>query len=80
VLTMCALLDYTLSHEQVCHLGSSLTDIEMISLLLGAIVHDFKHPGRRYTLNISYTRRSLIAHQQYVNMCTHKALPCIALV
>eukprot|EP00611_Tribonema_gayanum_P004700 TRINITY_DN138_c1_g4_i5.p1 TRINITY_DN138_c1_g4~~TRINITY_DN138_c1_g4_i5.p1 ORF type:complete len:373 (-),score=135.43 TRINITY_DN138_c1_g4_i5:343-1461(-) len=31
---------------QVCHLGASLTDIEMISLLLGAIVHDFKHPGR----------------------------------
>ncbi|KAG5188741.1 hypothetical protein JKP88DRAFT_253358 [Tribonema minus] len=31
---------------QVCHLGASLTDIEMSGLLLGAIVHDFKHPGR----------------------------------
>ncbi len=29
-----------------CGLGASLTDIEMVSLLLGAIVHDFKHPGR----------------------------------
>ncbi len=29
-----------------CGLGASLTDIEVVSLLLGAIVHDFKHPGR----------------------------------
>jgi hypothetical protein len=49
VLKTHVLLYYTSIHEQVCHLGSSLTDIEMISLLLGAIVHDFKHPGRRYT-------------------------------
>ncbi|CAM9657873.1 unnamed protein product [Chrysoparadoxa australica] len=30
----------------VCQLGASLTDIEMVSLLFSAIVHDFKHPGR----------------------------------
>ncbi len=32
-----------------CGLGASLTDIETVSLLLGAIVHDFKHPGRSNT-------------------------------
>jgi hypothetical protein len=31
---------------QTCGLGGSLTDIEMVSLLLSAIIHDFKHPGR----------------------------------
>ncbi len=44
-----------------CGLGASLTDIEMVSLFLGAIVHDFKHPGRSnaFLMN-SYNELALV--------------------
>ena len=30
----------------MCDLGQHLEDVEVAALLLGALVHDFKHPGR----------------------------------
>lgn len=32
--------------SQVCNLGQLLQDVEALALLLGALVHDFKHRGR----------------------------------
>eukprot|EP00903_Cladosiphon_okamuranus_P015616 g14420.t1 len=31
---------------KVCSLGEHLEDVEVAALLLGALIHDFKHPGR----------------------------------
>lgn len=30
----------------MCNLGEHLEDVEVAALLLGALIHDFKHPGR----------------------------------
>ncbi|CAN0523863.1 unnamed protein product, partial [Laminaria digitata] len=31
---------------QVCKLGQHLQDVEAVALILGSLIHDFKHPGR----------------------------------
>ncbi|CAM9374223.1 unnamed protein product [Ectocarpus sp. 12 AP-2014] len=31
---------------KVCNLGQHLQDVEVAALLLGSLIHDFKHPGR----------------------------------
>lgn len=30
----------------MCNLGEHLEDVEVAGLLLGALIHDFKHPGK----------------------------------
>lgn len=42
----CAEIIAQLFFAQTCNLGEHLRDVEVAALLLGALIHDFKHPGR----------------------------------
>lgn len=60
-------MEYTHA-TQVCNLGEHLQDVEVAALLLGSLIHDFKHPGRSnafltrtgHTLALTYNDVSVL--------------------